>query len=746
MLPQNTAYEDEEQDEDLEMEEGDSDAKKAQDEIERRAILDSLAKKVEDLFQKRANQRAIKDGEWDTSLKLYHAPLIDGDNYYSERPFENSSSTKRPIPNIIRTKCDTAVANSVSMQFAGDEKNWDIFPPANNRDPLVALACQNMSDEIESQLSACNYATESRRAMEDRVILGTGILKGPVNTGKMRTKYIKQGESWIPQVVHDFQPSVVSVRPWRFYPDMDVVDFNDSQDAMEYHPKTAIELSLLRAHPGFDPEAIDYVLNGESGLKPSTYNVERLPLLSSGVWSSPYMYKDRYAVLEYHGPITYDEACKLGLDPTYTSPTMEFYGEVWVCCGKVIRMELENIEAQYETPYSVAVWKRDPTSVFGFGHPLLLADSQRVTTAAYHMVLDNASLTSGPQMSMYQQYIEPVDGSYTMTPNKVWLLKDPSVKITDAINFFTPTNVIGNILPVLELARGFANEESATTEIAAGLSSPQNVDSATGQLVMAQQSTTILDFLAEEWDDQVTEKLIRRFYAWNMQYNPKQEIKGDFVVDVKSSSEYKNKQMHIRDLERLQMESSQNPALAAWINQEALAKARLALMKIPDNTIVRTPEQYAEYQQAQAQQPDPAQIQLQIQMADAQRADRELSLKEAQLQYEIKQAQQRELWEHEEKMGSNYARAQEAQAQVIKARAEVEVEYAKLAAKDRALMVQVQSNAANVQAQQDAQIFMASQRENAAAVKAQLDRESTEVDQLLTAEELKVKRETGQGI
>lgn len=714
--------------------------------LERLELLNGLAKKIEEQFQKRANQRSVKDGEWDTCLKLYHAPLIDGDNYYSERPFDNKTASKRPIPNIVRTKCDTAVANSVSMQFAGDEKNWNLFPPANNTDPAVAVSCQGMEREIQTQLDACSYALESRRAMEDRVILGTGIMKGPVNTGKLRTKYVKQGASWVPQVVHDYQPTVVSVRPWRFYPDMDVVDFKDSLDAMEYHPKTAFELSQLRYHPGFDRDAIEYILSKDNNITPGTYNVERLPLLSSGVWSSPYMYKDRYAVLEYHGPVTYDEACKLGLDPTYVSPTSEFYGEVWVCCGRVIRMELENIEAQYETPYSVAVWKRDPTSLFGFGHPLLLADAQRVTTAAYHMVLDNASLTSGPQVAMYQQWIEPMDGEYVLRPNKVWLLKDPSVKINDAISFFTPTNTIGNVLPVLELARNFANEESATTEQAAGLSSPQNVESATGQLVLAAQSTTILDFLAEEWDDQVTEKIVRRFYAWNMQYSDKEDIKGDYVVDVKSSSEYKNKQMHIRDLERLQMETAQNPALAMWVNQDALAQARLALMKIPDRTIIRTQEQVQEYQQQMAQQPDPQQIELQIKMADAQRSDRELALKEAELQFQMQQAQQRELWEHEEKMGSNYARVQEAQAQVIKARSEVETEMLKLAAKDKQALAKLQADTQAKQNATDAQVFMETMRINAKQVEKQLDMETKQVDQLLTAEELAMKRATGTGI
>lgn len=711
-------------------------AEAEREESTRREILDGLAKKIENLFCTRVNQRINKDGEWDTCLRLYHAPLVDGDNFYSDRPFEAKPGRKRPTPNIVRTKCDTAISNSVSMQFAADDKNWDLFPPANVNDPLISEACRGMEKEIQAQLDETNYPLEARKAITDRVILGTGILKGPVNTGEMKVKYVKQGDVWVPEVREDYSPHVECVRPWRFFPDMDVTDFDESSDAIQYHPTTKIQLSRYRKQKGFDSEAISEILTSQGNLAtPSDYNAQYLGGISARAWESAYMHKDRYAVLEYHGPITYDEVDKLGLCPTYTSPTQEYYGEVWVCCGKVIRMELENIEAQYRCPYYMSTWKKDPRSPFGFGHPLLLADAQRVVTESYHMILDNASLTSGPQVSMFQQYVQPVDNDYTIRPNKIWLLNDPTVSIKDAINFFTPTNVIPNIMPVLTLAKAFGDEESATTETAAGLGSPDNVESATGQLIMKQSSTTLLDFLAEEWDDQVTEPLIRAMYAWNMQYNPKEEIKGDYVVDVKSSSEYKNKQMHIRDLERLSVEVQQNQQLALWINQPELQKARLALMHLPSNKIVRTQD---EYNQAKAEldaQPNPVIIDMQVKQAEAARADRELSLKEQELAFQAQQAQQREAWEHDEKMGSNYARVQEAQAQVIKARAEVEAEVIKLAAKDRQLAAQLQQQALSQQNATDAKVFMHSMTESRKAVEAQL-----------TASELAYAKTEGKGI
>lgn len=706
---------------------------------ERLDILDGLASKITDLFLDRANKRSGKESEWDQAQRLYNSPLQGSTIGYGEKPFDDNIGTyRRPEPNIVRTKCDTAIANCVSLQFAAGDKNWDIFPPANTQDPAVTSSCRLMEKEIQTQLDNTKYGLHSRRAMEDRVILGTGVLKGPVNTGHMQLKYEKAGDGmWVPKVTSNHSPKIAQVPLWRFFPDDSVADFNESQDVIEFHPMTSIELSTYIKHPGFDGDAIKRILKGDHStapLKARSYN-DSLDRITSEMWArNPYLYKERYIVLEYHGPITYDEADKLGLVPTYESPTNEYYGEVWVCCGKVIRMELENIEGYYETPYSVATWKRDPTSLFGYGHPLLLADPQRVVTQAYHMILDNASLTSGPQVAMYQKYIQPIDGDWTLAPNKVWLLTDASVNIDNAIQFFNPTNVIGNIMPVLQLARQFAEEESATASFG-GTQSPQNQESATGTMLVQHASTTLLDFLAEEWDEQVTEKLIRRMYAWNMQYNPKDEIKGDYQIDVKSSSEYKNKQMYIRDLERLQLETAQNPGMAMVVNQDELVKARLQLMHLPSNRIIRTDEEIVAAQQSAQQQPDPAMMELQLKQEENAMKKQELQLKAAQLQFEMGQQQQREQWEHEEKMGSNQARLAEANAQVLKARSLVQVEMLQMAQKDEQFAQKLLADKELAMLANQSEVFIKSMEETRKLQENQL-----------YDKELDIKKTTGSGI
>lgn len=707
------------------------------EEAERKSILDGLAKRITDEWVKRANERTTKEQEWIKSNNLYNAPLTDSSASLPEDPFKEKATTRRPVPNIVRTKCDTALASSYSMQFAADDKNWDMFPPANNTDEQVSVSCILMEKEIKAQLDACSYPAQARRAMEDRIIYGTGILKGPVNTGKQRVQYVNEGGTWISRQVTDYTPDIIHVSPWRFYPDMSVVEFKSSEDVIETHPWSPLELSSYKDHPGFEGDTIRNILS-EDNTTPEMSNLA-LTKLKEDVWNqNPYLFrKKKYVVLEYHGPVTWDELNSLGIAPDYSdgNEVSEFYGEVWVCAGKVIRMELANIEGYYETPYAVSIWKRDPGSLFGFGHPLLLADSQRVLTQAWHMILDNAALSSGPQVAMYKKYVQPVDGKWTLHPGKVWLLTDPSKSIQDAIQFFTPTNAIANIMPVMQLSQQFAETESATTATASGLSSPQNADSATGQLLMQHASTTLLDFQSEEWDDEVTEKIVRRMYAWNMQYSTKAEIKGNYTVDVKSSSEYKNKQMYVRDLERLSMEVQQNPALADVINMDALTRSRLASMHIPDNRIVRSPEEVAQIKAQKEQQPDPAMIELELKSREIAVKEREVQLREANLQFEQTMVQRREEMDHAEKMGSNEARLMEAQARVLEVQGNERIELLKLAQRGEMHEQQLQALLQQSADQTESKVFIAM------AQQANKTRE-----QNLIQQELNVKVEQGSGI
>lgn len=679
----------------------------------REELLENLAKSVQSKFDMRARKRSSKEAQWLRSAQLYYGKLsLDGALIKGETPFEGITPRARPDVNVVRTKCSIAIAQTVSMQFGTSDKNWDLWPSKRNTNPDGGDACRLMSDTIEQQLADTKYSFEARKAMWDRVVLGTGVLKGPVSVGEQVRTYekLEGSNTWVPTLAVDYKPTLRRVNPWFLYPDDTTDEVASLSDAIEVHPMTALELKKLMTHNGFMRTEIEKVLEQ----KPEDYNSSNwtdFALLSE---NNPNLFKNKYMVLEYHGPITRTQLDALEIEPTYDSLNDEYYGEVWVCQGEVIRLELESIEASFKVPYYISVWERDPGSVFGYGVPLMMDDAQRVVNEAWHMILDNSSMSSGPQVAMHKHLIEPANGKWELGPNQIWYLNDLGVRVEDAIQFFNVPNVTQQIIPILQMAQGFAEEESQIPLITAGLASPEPSDTATGQLVMQHASTTLLDFMSEEWDDNMTGPIIKAFYAWNMQNNPDPAIKGAYDVDVRTSTQYKNKQLHIRDLEKLSVEAAQNPELAKHVNMGALSRVRLNMMNIPFDEVFRTAEEVAQIEQEQANQPPP------VEMLELQMKAREMDLKEAQLDFEMTQAQQREAWEHEERMTANQARLVESEARVTVSQNEKEIALLELAMRNDELYAKL-----NLQSQ----IARENNQTKAFAIGIQEARKQQEVDQ-----------------
>lgn len=692
-------------------------------------MLDSLASAIEGKFVTRASKRKVKENQWLRAGALFYGKLmLEGRELSGETPWEKPPYSNRPDVNVVRAKCNIAIAETYSMQFGTSDKNWDLVPDKKHLTPANITSCDMMSLTIEQQLTETDYPMQCLEGMKDRVIIGTGILKGPLSVGKLERTYVQlEGSTtWVPDVTVDYAPCLERVNPWFFYPDDTTNEVKNLQDTIETHPMSAFDLKKLLKHEGFDGAAIAQVLEQ----KPAEYVSDNWADFAKMSDNNPNLYKNKYLVLEYHGPITKAQLDKLDIECSYDSINDEYYGEVWVCQGKVIRIELEAIEASYRCPYYISVWEKDPSSVFGFGVALMMEDAQRVVNEAWHMILDNTSISSGPQVAMQKSLIEPANGKWELTPQQIWYLTDSMATVDQAIQFFNVPNVTANIIPILQMAQGFAEEESCIPLITAGLSSPEVADTATGGLMVRQSSTTLLDFTSKEWDTNMTAPIIEGMYGWNMQYNPDPEIKGVYSVDVRTSTEYKNKQLHIRDLEKLSVEAAQNPAMAKWINQDMLQRVRLEMMSIPPKGIIKTEDEVAADEAAAAAnaQPDPAMLELELKA-------RELSLKEAQLEFELQQQQQREAWEHEEKMTANQARLVESEARVAVSQNEKETEMLKLAQRSEEAAAKIMSNE---------KIAKENNLTKAFQIGVENTRKSQEND--LYAEELQIKKDTGSGV
>lgn len=765
-------------------------------ENQKNSVFDSLTKMVEEKFTDRKTWRATKEAQWITAESLYLGRL-GGNVNDTKNPFHLDGDQNHQIPpdfNIVRTKVDNTVAALEASQFATGDKNWDLRPsPKSELCPedaqlaaqqaqqraqgapvtealyqsevqrISADKCRAMSETIEDQLNQGNYGSEARKSMEDLVKLGTAVQKGPTNSARLRKSYTIERTAdgkriYIPILSYEPAPASWRVDPWLFFPDMTTNDPNRLKDSIEVHPYTRANLQDLRSNAGFFPEQIDKVLKEEPKDWISVFHdIRGAASLTS---STERLFKDKYLILEYHGPITKKDLDLAGIDYSCTCDGEgdSVFGEVWVVNGKVIRFAVHALDGQNEVPYAIDVFKKDPGSVFGFGLPDILEGQQRVINRLYFMALWNSGMSCAPMQIINKAILSPAGRGqgYDVAPGKTYLANEHSgdFDLSRAILFVDIPNATPELTQFMDYVRQLAEESSNMPAIMAGLSTPTGSESATGIAIQNQNATAPLFHQSQQWDDNITKKVIRWMYDWNMQFNEDDWIKGDYDIDVITTTQYINQQKARLDLQNLLMMAGQDPEVSIQIDRGDAVRALLATMKLPAGMVRSVEAVEAERQRmAQNQQPDPAAIKAQADMLNAENKTKELELKSQEVELQREEMQHRAQMEYATKLENYETREMEAQIRLQEKQMDLQIKYLELAVKDessRASYVQkaeeIQAKAALEAVKLQGSMQQAQSKQALESAKLGVEAQLKATDQAIHQEEMELRRSTGSGV
>ena len=565
--------------------------------------------------------------------------------------------------NITRHKANAAEARLADMLFPTDDKNWGLLPTpvpklqdmkrqggqgvgpdgqpvdlAKEADRLMEEATRRakaMEKEIDDQLNESDYNAEGRDVIHDAVLLGTGIIKGPVVEGRYNKSWQHSENQHVLEVVQEVAPCARRVSPWDWFPDMSATRHDECEFEFERHYFTRNEMSDIAKLPGFMSDSIRQILANDEGRRRTSANTYIAQLREISGYSAELNNDNRYEVWEYHGPLEREdlEAAEI----PYPEDELEtLNGTVWFCDNRVIKVTMNPLVTR-EKPYSIFCFDEDDSSVFGVGVPYLLRNTQAVYNSAWRMIMDNSGLSSGPQIVVNRQIVEPADGDWTITPKKVWYLKDKSRQVHEAFGSYEINSHQAELANILQISRMLADEETSVPAIAQGdqgTASP----TAQGMSMLMNNANIVLKRAVKVWDDNITRKLLRRFYDYNMQFSQKNEIKGDFQIDARGSSALMAREMQMQSMAGL-MQLSQSQAFAPLTKFPELYKMALRQMQIPTGDIVKTDEELAQEQQAMAEQPqqpeDP--IAAQRLQLDAQKMQFDMQYKQQDIQTKQKQ-------------------------------------------------------------------------------------------------------------
>lgn len=499
-----------------------------------------------------------------------------------------------------------------------------------------------MAKEIEDQLTESQYQAVMRDVIEIASKLGTGVCKGPVTGDKVRKGWklgkkigpdgIERAEFGLEIVSGENQPSMRYVDLWSFFPDMDARCIEEGEGNFERHLMNQKRLRGLAKLEGFDKDAIRRLLQ----LKPQTSAPAYIADLRNITGANDQAANDLYHVWEYTGCLDASEMASLALamndadtfrDMQDIDPLTEVNAVVWFCQGEILKFSIYPYDSG-EPMYSVFNIAKDEASIFGYGVPYMIRDPQKAVNAGWRAMMDNGAFSSGPQIVVSQSQVEPADGNFELTPHKIWIAKEGIPRDKRAFETFDIPSNQAQLAGIITMARQFMDDTAQMPAIAQGEQGSGVTKTAQGMAILMNSANVVFRRIVKNFDDDVTTPNIRRFYDWNMQFNPKEEIKGDYSIDARGSSVLLVREMQAQNLMVLAFQIGGHPVYGPMLKNRDMLKKLFQANMVPADEVLLSDDEIdakmaaAAAAQAAAQQdapagPDPELAKLQVELKRA---------------------------------------------------------------------------------------------------------------------------------
>lgn len=156
---------------------------------------------------------------------------------------------------------------------------------------------------------------------------------------------------------------------------------------------------------------------------------------------------------------------------------------------------------------------------------------------------------SGPNVEINYDLMEPDTDLNSFYPRKIWFRRGRGVDAQyPALRVYNIDSHIEELIKVIELFKNFGDEETTLPTWMIG----QMANNETAQATSGRLSTitiSIKDIVRNF--DYFTEQIIRDLYSWNMTFNSRTDIKGDFLCKARGVSSLVMKEIRMQALTQL---------------------------------------------------------------------------------------------------------------------------------------------------------------------------------------------------
>ena len=577
-------------------------------------ILPKLAGKLTTERDQAKLDRQLQEDIWLEDWRAYKG--IYDDKTLKEIDRERSKVFIRKT----KVKCDTIEARIMDILFpqSGDP-NWEIGPtpePQLDKDGMaeamrraveqqrVLADCVTevakeraeamrkvMADQLAEAPDHSGYRATMLEVVRSAVRLGTGVHKGPLVEQRVKAvwrptvKTVSDASGletvqtdW--QLVHEpieLRPTSTAVNLWNFYPDMSAKDIGSCRYVWELYQMLYGEVMKLADRTSFNGKIIrEYLRQNKDGdAEERRIDAE---LRRVGEKAATVNLDGRFDVWERWGWLRGDQLAEAGVEIPDDQVDQEFFCNVWLLGDRIIKAVRAPIKG-VAMPYQLYYCEKDDASIFGEGVARILHHPQRALNGSVRAMLDNASVSAGPIIGINNTALAQNEDARKLHAFRVFLFDNPD----DLKNFMVFHQVQNNIplfQTMIKLFDEFMDEQS-TPRWVHGDGNVADAAKTLGGMSMLMGALTInIAAMVKVFDDNVTSPYMTALYHWNMDFNKRADIKGDFSVVARGATALVAKEVRSQRLQLFAQMATQNPAFAPMIDNRELLKEIAASMEI----------------------------------------------------------------------------------------------------------------------------------------------------------------------
>lgn len=478
-------------------------------------------------------------------------------------------------------------------------------------DDYAKISAERMGESIKDVTEEGGWRKAFEAVVSDVVTFKAGIIKGPIKRKRKKLAWTTDEYGNTTANVETVTKTEFERRsPFDIYPSAGAVSIQDGYLFDRLRGMSRTDLNALIGIEGYSEDEIRKVLkelpNGWKVQQPLDSERAQQENKPTALWETG----DEYEGLEFWGSVPGILLKEWGAEVEDESAE---YSINAIKIGSYTIKAMINPDPLGRRPYGKACYEEIPGSFWGRGVPELMADVQDICNATARALVNNMSVSSGPQVALEDiSRIPPGEEVTQMYPWKLWQFTPPlnGNATRPPISFFQPNSLSSELMSVFEYFSRLADDYTGVPAYTYGDASVSGAGkTASGLSMLLGQASKGMKQVISHIDGGIIEPTIGAVY-YDLMQGDDNAIKGDcYVVARGAMSLIQKEQQQVRRLEFLNI--TNNPTDMQIIGMKGRASLLRGVAKSmdldPDEMIPDDEEIDAIQQQQQQQQQQMAQ-------------------------------------------------------------------------------------------------------------------------------------------